>query len=343
MTIVRLFALALALLFATGAVRPGAASAPLYDHTGSAVSLAQLTAGKTAVYAFVFTGCSSSCPLIGQRVAQVQRKLGTRSGKDVVFIGVSVDPIGDRPAAMRKFSADMGLGAGWHFISGRPDLLQKLRDELGGGAGGAGHGNYLVIRNTLTGATSRIDALTNSAQAIADRVKSVADGRTRRSAATAHYLEAGKLTDAQGRQVDFYRDVVAGRVVLINTIFTRCVDACPLITEKLARARKMMGKEGAVIRFVSISNDPAYDNPARLREFARQHRISGDWVLLAGAEPDVRKILGKLNLGGSGGTDHSTALVVTNDRTGSWQRVSPAIEPAELAMLLRRALAETTA
>jgi hypothetical protein len=33
-------------------------------------------------------------------------------------------------------------------------------------------------------------------------------------------------------------------------------------------------------------------------------------------------------------------LIIGNDRTGSWRRVSPAVSPEQLAQLLRQALAE---
>jgi protein SCO1 len=316
---------------------------PLFDQTGASVRYDNLVRGRTAVIAFLFTGCSSTCPIIGQRLAQVQAKLGARAGRDVVMIGVSVDPLGDTPAAMARYSRSMGLGAGWHFVNGRADVVAQLRETLGGGQGGGNHSNFLIVSNDRTGAVSRIDAVTNTSDAIARRVLALSSGTASRAEGTARYFAAGKLLSADNRQVDFYRDVLAGQVVLIDTIFTRCTDSCPLITEKLARAQRLLGASAARVRFVSLTNDPVYDTPDKLRQFARTHGVQGNWTLLTGADKDVRAILSRFNLGGANPGDHSTALVIGNDHSGSWRRVSPAITPEQLAQLLRQVMAEAPA
>ena len=312
----------------------------LFDQTGAQLRYSELVRGKTAVIAFLFTGCSSTCPVIGQRMAQVRSKLAARAGRDVVFVGISVDPRGDTRQAMASFSKSIGMGPGWHFLNGRPDVMAQLRQTLGGGGGGGDHANFLLVSNDATGVVSRIDATTTDTATIARRVEAVADGERAQAEGTARYFAAGPLTTADNRRVDFYRDVLAGQVVLINTLFTRCVDACPLITQKLARARELLGPQAERVRFVSLSNDPAYDTPARLQRFARERGVSGNWVLLTGAEADMSRLLTRFNLVGGGGQDHSTALIIGNDRSGSWRRVSPAISPEQLAQLLRLALAE---
>lgn len=337
-------ALTAALLPTGASARLAVPDVQLFDQSGAHVRYGELVRGRTAVIAFLFTGCSSSCPVIGQRIAQVRNQLASRAGRDIVFIGVSVNPMGDTPAAMAKFSRDAGLGAGWHFLNGRPDVMARLRETLGGGGGGAGHANFLLISNDRTGVVSRIDATTNPTATIVRRVAALANGEQARAEGTARYFATdGRLVTADERQVDFYRDVVAGRVVLIDTIFTRCVDACPLITQKLARTRKLLGALAAQVRFVSLSNDPAYDTPARLRKFASERGVSGDWMLLTGAEADMTRLLARFNLAGSGGGDHSTALIIGNDRSGSWRRVSPAVTPEQLAQILRQVLAEKAA
>jgi protein SCO1 len=338
----RLMGLALALLLLSAASLP---RTEVFDQSGRRFALDQLVAGKTVTYAFIFTGCSSSCPLIGQKIAQVQRQLGAQDRAKLLFVGVSVDPLGDTPAAMRRFGTARGLGAGWHFVNGNPGAMEQLRNVLGGGAPMSGHVNYLLVRNERTGASTRIDALSTDAATIARRIAEIAGGTPRRAEGTARYFGAGPLVTSEGRRVEFYRDVLAGQVTLINTIFTRCVDACPLITEKLVRTQRLLGSKAAGVRFVSVSNDPAYDNAPRLAAYARTHGISGRWLVLGGPQPVVEHVLTRFNLAGAGlgSGDHGTALIIGNDRSGSWRRVSPAIEPAALARLLVEVMAEKPA
>ncbi|HEY6612371.1 MAG TPA: SCO family protein, partial [Pseudomonas sp.] len=57
------------------------------------------------------------------------------------------------------------------------------------------------------------------------------------------YFTDTELLNQDGETVRFYSDVLAGRVVLLNVIFTSCEDACPLITRKLTEVRKALGKD----------------------------------------------------------------------------------------------------
>jgi protein SCO1 len=340
--------LCLLLLISPASLRAGgrvaAPNVPVIDQNGQRFAFPALIRGKTAVIAFLFTGCSSSCPVIGGRLAEVKAQLGARVGKDVVLVAVSVDPLGDTPARMAKFSRDVGLqGTGWHFVSGGLPDLTRLREALAGGGPAMAHSNGLLIINDRAGTSGRLDAAILPSRDIARRVIAISEAGSTRQQATARYFSTGALVSETGRPIDFYRDVLAGRVVVISTMFTRCADACPLIVEKLAKTRSLLGPVAARITFVSISNDPAYDNPQRLRQFATARGANGNWNLLTGPEANVRPLLAKLNLGGTSQGDHSTALIIGNDASGSWRRVSPAIAPPELAKLLRQVAAEAPA
>src|SRR5262245_43424278 len=81
------------------------------------------------------------------------------------------------------------------------------------------------------------------------------EGAPAANAPTAQPLAAGGTKDAQtyftdtllrdqnGKEVRFYSDVLKGRLVMLNVIFTHCNDACPLITRKLKEVRAAMSEE----------------------------------------------------------------------------------------------------
>jgi protein SCO1/2 len=82
------------------------------------------------------------------------------------------------------------------------------------------------------------------------------------------------LTDQDGRP--FGADQLRGKVYVANFIFTRCPTSCPRLTRKMAALETRLRAHGARVQFVSISVDPTWDTPARLREYgARYH---ADWV-----------------------------------------------------------------
>jgi protein SCO1/2 len=50
----------------------------------------------------------------------------------------------------------------------------------------------------------------------------------------ANYFPNITLTTQDGQQVHFYDDLLKGKIVVIDLIYTHCVDACPLETARLA-------------------------------------------------------------------------------------------------------------
>jgi len=51
------------------------------------------------------------------------------------------------------------------------------------------------------------------------------------------YFTDSELVTQDGKRVRFYSDVLKGRTVVINTIYTDCKDACPVITAQLLQVR----------------------------------------------------------------------------------------------------------
>jgi protein SCO1/2 len=100
-----------------------------------------------------------------------------------------------------------------------------------------------------------------------------------------------ELKDQRGASV---RDVdLRGRVLIVDFIFTRCPDVCPLLTEQLAGLRKQL-PENASLAYVSFSVDPEHDTPADLKSFAGVHGADhANWYFLTGPLAAVREVVTK--------------------------------------------------
>ena len=83
-----------------------------------------------------------------------------------------------------------------------------------------------------------------------------------------------------------------GKVVLVNFMFTRCYDICPILTGKLAMIHEELKAEhGDDVRFLSVSVDPDYDSPEVLREFAEAMDYDpAGWSFLTGEEAEVKAV-----------------------------------------------------
>lgn len=151
------------------------------------------------------------------------------------------------------------------------------------------------------------------------------------------YFTDSILLDQDGRAVRFYSDVLEGNVVVVNFIFTRCTDACPLLTRRMNAVRRALGDRfGRDVRFVSISVDPEYDTPQELRRFATAQEASfTGWTWLTGKKEDVDRVRKRLGEMGENPGDHSTGFLAANVRRGHWIKIRPDASPAVVAEQVR--------
>jgi protein SCO1 len=113
------------LAFAGGALNPPRVSPPisLHDIDGKPVTLAAQR-GRYVLVTFLYTHCPDVCPLIAQNLNAALRQLGAERSK-VRVLAVSVDPKGDTPASVRRFSRQRGLLPQFLYLVGKPAQLRR--------------------------------------------------------------------------------------------------------------------------------------------------------------------------------------------------------------------------
>jgi len=101
----------------------------LVDQDGRAVRIRSLLlSGKPVVVSFVFTTCTTICPMLSTIVSRVQKDLGDRAGREVSIVSITVDPGRDTPARLKAYAARHHAGAGWTWLTGgRGQVEQVLR------------------------------------------------------------------------------------------------------------------------------------------------------------------------------------------------------------------------
>src|SRR5438270_12024052 len=76
----------------------------------------------------------------------------------------------------------------------------------------------------------------------------------------ANYFPNIELTTQDGKKVHFYDDLLKGKIVAINLIYTNCEYSCPLDTARLAQVEQVLGEHVVKdIFFYSLSIDSARD------------------------------------------------------------------------------------
>jgi protein SCO1/2 len=139
---------ALAALAACATVRPLAAAVPSEGGTapsapaivvtgtdGRERPLADLLAGKRTAVQLMFTGCSATCPIQGAFFAALAARV---RAPDVQLLSLSIDALGDDPAALRAWQARFGRHPSWLAAVPKPADVDRLADFMRGRAGRRG-------------------------------------------------------------------------------------------------------------------------------------------------------------------------------------------------------------
>ncbi|MGC2694825.1 MAG: SCO family protein [Candidatus Angelobacter sp.] len=155
----------------------------------------------------------------------------------------------------------------------------------------------------------------------------------------ANYFPNVVLTTQDGKKVHFYDDVLKGKSVVIDLIYTECQDSCPLETARLVQVQKMLGdRVGKDIFFYSISIDPKHDTPKVLKAYAEKYRVGPGWTFLTGKKADIDLVSQKLGLYSDPDPNdrdgHTPSVMIGNEPGGQWMRNAATDNPRFLANMI---------
>ena len=312
-----------------------------------------LVKGKTVAIQFIFTTCNGVCPPLAATFRRVQQELGERAGRDVQLISISVDPATDVPERLKAFSEKFKAGPGWTFVTGSKPEIDKLLTALGGYVSNkTDHTPLLLIGNDAANFWTRTYGLAPASQifevineAAAKKGaapaggarKEGADGEASPSAAAAKYFPDTVLLTQDNKPVRFYSDLLKGKVVLINFLFTTCKGVCPPMTANLARVQKYLGERvGRDVLLLSVSVDPETDTPDVLKKYADSFKAQPGWYFLTGEKKSVDWVLYKLGGYVEDKQQHTSLLIIGNEATGEWMKVPALSNPTEIAAAVTR-------
>lgn len=105
---------------------------PLLTQEGRKVHFySDVLKGKVVLISFIYTNCTDICPLLMHNLQDVQDKLGDRFGRDIFFVSISVDPEDDTPEELRKYGERYNAKAGWTFLTGTKENVDRVVYRLG--------------------------------------------------------------------------------------------------------------------------------------------------------------------------------------------------------------------
>jgi len=141
--------------------------------------------------------------------------------------------------------------------------------------------------------------------------------------------------DQNGKRLNFYSDLVKGKTVAINFIFTTCTTICPPMTATFRRVQQQLSESaGNNVYLISVSVDPVTDVPERLRDFAAKFHAGPGWTFVTGSKTDIDSLLQALGAAVADKNDHTPMILVGNDASGYWTRAYGLSPPTTLVKLI---------
>ena len=128
-----------------------------------------------------------------------------------------------------------------------------------------------------------------------------------------------------GRKLNFCDDIVKGKVVVFNMMYTACTNICPPNTASLLNVQTALGERiGRDIFMYSITLQPEIDTPQALQEYAKRYGVKPGWTFLRAKRRDmelVRRKLGFFNTDPVADADiskHTGMIRVGNEPRDRW-------------------------
>jgi len=104
----------------------------LLDQAGKSLKLkSEVMADRIVVLDFVFTTCTTICPVLTATMVRVQNELDAKAREDVRMVTITVDPARDTPARMKEYGDKMGVKPGWVWLTGPTGRVNEVLKGFG--------------------------------------------------------------------------------------------------------------------------------------------------------------------------------------------------------------------
>ena len=140
------------------------------------------------------------------------------------------------------------------------------------------------------------------------------------------------LRNADGKAVALRSMLDDGEPTMLNFIYTSCTSLCPAMSGVFSQVQARLGKQ---VHLVSISIDPEYDTPARLKAYASRFNASPQWTLLTGRLEDSVAVQRAFASYRGDKMDHVAATFMRSAPGEPWLRIDGLASADELVQEYR--------
>ena len=97
-----------------------------------------------------------------------------------------------------------------------------------------------------------------------------------------------ELRDQNGRLTSLAQ--FRGKVVVLAFVDSHCTTICPMMTESMMEALRLLGPAATQVQLLGINANPLATNIADVADYTRAHRMEGRWRFLTGSLPELERV-----------------------------------------------------
>jgi len=119
------------------------------------------------------------------------------------------------------------------------------------------------------------------------------------------------LRDQLGRETSLAQ--FRGKVVLMAFVDSHCTTICPLTTESMVEALRLLGPAAADVQLIGINANPLALQVSDVAAYTQAHEMQGRWRFLTGSLPQLKKVWRDYNVyvaAINNDIDHQPAMVL---------------------------------
>lgn len=139
--------------------QPAIGDITLVDHTGHPTTLREAIGDGPALVNFIFTTCTTICPVMSTGFSQLQAGLPD-DPTGVRLVSISINPGTDTAEVLRRYAKKYRAGDNWRFLTGSDEAVEAAQRAFTAYRGDRfSHEPVTYIRRTRTAAWEVLDGL----------------------------------------------------------------------------------------------------------------------------------------------------------------------------------------
>ena len=138
-------------------------NAELLDQNGAQVRFtSDIVGDRIIALNFIYTDCSTACPVVSAIFEKLQNQLGEKRRQDVRLVSLSINPATDTPERLKAYAAHFHAQSEWSWLTGEKSQVDALLKGLGVySTDYTNHTPVILVGDPVSGVWTRFNGFTS--------------------------------------------------------------------------------------------------------------------------------------------------------------------------------------